>query len=211
MNRGEIRARVRIHIDELQEKRWKDVSLNSLINEAKNEVAGRIIALEDSHYTKDDTFTIEVNKELYDLPADFLNIKLIHDASGTPLSKAKITERSSLISDVGNCRYYFQGTQIGFWGIPTAAGTWPYWYVYHPPDIDTDVVKDSETFEGPSFIVHDLIAVLAAIDALDLDEEMDTFLIRKARKLNNRLVEIYYKRNSDFPEAMENDLDLEMA
>jgi len=205
MNRGEIRSLVRIYIDELEEKRWKDTSLNLLINTVHNSVASLFLSLDESLYSQDDEFAVSTDSELYDLPVDFLRVKSIHTDDDDPVVRTPIS-RKKKYEDADSIRvYYFQGNQIGFLKIKSEQ-TLPFMYIRAPqPMLTDDAIPDV-----PVFLGHDLIAVEVAIHALDLDEEMDTYLTRKKKELVEQIKSIHYRRNTDFAEQTEDDEDLEL-
>lgn len=209
MTRGDIRTRIRTHIDEPQEERWKDTELNGLINSAADEVAALILSLDDSHYIEDDEFSLTTD-ELYDLPADFHMLKEIVDENGDPLSEIDPSKRADYIG-IGITRvYYFQKNQIGFLDISTGAKTFPYKYIRQPSaQLSLDNTDDAETPDCPAFLCHSFIAVLASIEALDMDEETDAVLARKARRIRNLIYDNYHKRSVDGPRVVGGDPDLD--
>lgn len=210
MTRGEIRARVRVHIDEPVEERWKDIGLNSLINKAIGKVAAIIMALDESWYIQDDSFSITAT-ELFDLPSDFLRLKELVDENGNPLNETDASKRSDFIGRGETKAYYFQKSKMGFLDVPNAVKTYPFKYVYTPKtDYSLDnATDDTKVPDVPVFLCHDLIAVYVAIEALDLDEEIDTYLIREAKSLYKQINDVYYKRSTDGPRQVESDPDLD--
>jgi len=205
MNRGAIRTRARIFLDEPAENRWTDVNLNSLIEEAKNEVAAIFLSLDESYYLKSDHFDLEAGKELYDLPADFIRLKEIHDEDEEVPVKVSASKRVEYLSRGELVAFYFEKSQIGFLDIPAQAEVINYKYVYSPAELsDDDSIPDV-----PVYLGHDLIAVLTAIQALDLDEDEDNPLIRKAQRLEDRIRTTYYKRTTHLPQYGESDEELD--
>ena len=205
MNRGAIRTRTRIFLDEPLENRWYDVALNSLIEEAKNKVAALFLCLDETNYIKDDHFDLTATTELYPLPADFVRLKEIHNENNEVPDKIAVSKRSEYINRGEVVAFYFQKNQIGFLSVPTQAEIITYKYVYAPAELATD---DSIP-DVPTYLGHDLIAVYAAIQALDLDEDEDVPLIRKAQSLEDLIRNVYYKRTTHLPEYGDPDSELD--
>jgi len=205
MNRGAIRTRTRIFLDEPLENRWYDVALNSLIEEAKNKVAALFLCLDETNYIKDDHFDLTATTELYPLPADFIRLKEIHDEDDEVPNKIPVTKRSEYINRGEVVAFYFQKNQIGFLSVPTQAEIITYKYVYAPAELS----DDNSIPDTPTYLGHDLIAVYAAIQALDLDEDEDVPLIRKAQSLEDLIRNVYYKRTTHLPEYGDPDSELD--
>ena len=205
MIRSEARARVRIYIDELQEKRWKNTSIDNLLNELSNEVAALILSLDESYYAKTATFSLQPTQELYNLPDDLLRIKRIKDTNSEPVTRILLSKLWDHEDRAYTDRYYFSGNQIGFRKVPAGAASYPYLYLRTP----TPMTDDDNSPDVPAYLCHDLICVKTAIDLLDLDEEMDTYLIRKKRDLEEQIKGIYYRRNTDDAEQTASDLLLD--
>jgi hypothetical protein len=204
MTRQTIREQVRILIDEYSDQTQvkEDAELNPLIDASFREVAGLFMAMDDSYYITSDHFDLEATVELYNLPANFIAMKSLENEEGDPIERLyNIAERSSCRAAEEVVCYYFQGNQIGFLAVPIVAAIYPYLYIRKP----TPIADDNSEPDVPEFLGHDLIVVLTAIKALNLDEETNPELKDKVKELRAQIREIYYRRNKDFPRHIEGD------
>lgn len=209
MKLSEIRARVRIHIDEPNEESWADAQLNALIADATEEVASLFLALDDSYYVTDGTFDIKAKIETYDLPEGFLRIKELRDNKKNPIFRLyKIGQRSDFLGYGYTERYYFQKGKIGFLDIPSVDAIYPCKFVKVATALD--ITDENAVPDVPKYLGHTLIAVEASLMALDMDEETSTYLISKSRNLKRQIVDLYSQRNTDFACTVEDDSDLDL-
>jgi len=117
-----------------------------------------------------------------------------------------------------------QGTKRASIAACTEANDW-FWaasvlYVYSTTDPDTAYVDpgikasvrtlDDVVPDVPAYLGHTLISIVAALLAMDMDEETSSYLINKKRDLERQIIDLYSQRNTDFPRMVESDPDLEL-
>ncbi|MFX0198555.1 MAG: hypothetical protein ACFFCW_20740 [Candidatus Hodarchaeota archaeon] len=209
MKRSEILIDVRDYIeDEDKEDYPTDAPLNRFIQTAADEVAAIILALDESHYIQDHDigFMIQANVELYDLPDECVRLKYVEDESGVPLTRKNVADRADYIG-TGNTRYYyFQDKQIGFLDVPAASKIFPFKFVRKPTAMTSD---DSEP-DTPEYLCHKLIGIKAAMIAMGISEDDDTWLNKLANWHLKQIEETYFRRNTDFQESVPDDDNLDL-
>jgi hypothetical protein len=186
------------------EDRWSNDELNHIVDNVYKKVAALFLAMDDSFYSISDTFDLETNTELYDLPSDFIRIKSVLDENNEPVTRLyNIAKKRDYVSGSGGIprKYYFLGNQMGFLDVPNANFTYPYVYIHAPdPLIDDDSVPDV-----PEYLGHELIAHETAQKALSLDEEINPTLENEIKDLRRQIIEVYHRRNTDFSPQVEDD------
>jgi hypothetical protein len=200
MDRLAIRDKARVLIGEYgEEKAWTNTELNHLIDLSYKKITAFFMRLDDSFYVKDGSFSLEAQKECYDLPSGFIRFKDLTNSEDMPILRLYNPAYRVNYVGLGEIRvYYFRGNQVGLLDIPSAADTFPYHYVYTPEDL----VNDDSIPDVPAYLGHELICHDVAIKALDLDEESSNVLTDEARELKMQILEIYSSRNTDIPRSV---------
>jgi hypothetical protein len=203
MNRGQIRDKARVLIEEYGEEiAWEDEELDHLIDLSYKKVSSYFMRKDDSLYVKSANLNLEANKPLYDLADDFLRLKDLYNEDDYPIFRLYNPALRYKFLGQGNVVvYYFQGKQLGLLDIPSAGAIYPYNYVYIPAAL----TSDESTPDVPEYLGHELICHDVAIKALDLDEETSSTLVEETKELRKQIEEIYYTRSTDFPRQSEGD------
>ena len=125
-SRASLRTRVREKVDEATAAFWSDTTINNALQESYNYYFGFILKLFEGYFAKIDTidFDANVNGE-YDLPADFLKVRLVSRTLQNDKVPLQYFERfDNLVStSVSNGNYdlptyRFRGNKIVFEPAP---------------------------------------------------------------------------------------------
>jgi len=214
MTKKTAREKARDLIEEETIDTWDDDTLHRLMNTAIKMVASIFRSLDEGFYQKTDKFTLQDNVELYDLPSDFLKLKLVSNpnSDNTPLTKVSPQERSDYLN-IGVVRvYYFEDKKIGFLDIPLGLADYefPNKYIRTPTLVAEDYSDDATALDIPDELGCELVAHLIAMYALNIEEEDEMWLPIQARALKDEIVENFTERNSDFARVVGRDSSFEL-
>jgi hypothetical protein len=222
--RADIRARVRFFIDEPVQANYTDSDLNYAINDAQQDAATEITQVNE-HYFVNPTATVitptttnGVLNSQYTLASDFFKMTRMEiQSTGEMVPFIDMNEKTignQAIPPLVNTAGYGAGLQAFIIGSdvqftpPLTDPTMLFQYWYEP--ILPDLTQDTDVSQFPRQFI-DILAIMAAIDALIKDEDDTSQLERKlARKINqmsrtarNRQVQNpKYVRRTDMSSAL---------
>ena len=171
MNRGDLRALVREHVNEPTAGFWSDAQLNIYLNLAKDQVTAFMVRLDEDFFELSATFSTAVGTKSYLLPADAMQVNRIERYTTADAYDITMLEpvghhllgRNGYPFGSNNKPDYYDVRGVQFDLYPTPDAIYPMRLYYDQRQ--ADMSQDSDV-PGHPREAHPLIAARAAKMAL---------------------------------------------
>lgn len=206
MNLSQLQTTCSYWLDDLQYGYFTQAQLLVWINNAKNELAKRLIKAGNARYNKSVKTSLVVNQNIYSLPTDFKKVQNLEViVSGTsPYESTNpvqfITENQKYLVSTGTGTpmwYTFVYNYLYLRPAPDVALPLRLVYTYQP----IDLINPTDIPDAPQEY-HELIALLAAEDGNIKDGRSNPLLEKKIAAIQSSIDSDAQERNQDGPRSI---------
>lgn len=201
MTLSELRGLVSYWVDDLSQSYFTAPQLNTFLNRALREVQKYLIGAGQDFWVKCSQTTLVVNQRDYVLPEDFKKLNRLEIVmSGIPpnetfnvVAPITLSQKDYVGQNTGTpAAYIFKNNRISVFPAPNLALTMRLYYTYKIADMidDFDVPDMPEEY-------HEMLCILAAIDAYLKDGRDASLLVAKKDEYIERMRADADQRNID--------------
>lgn len=207
VTRLDIRTRAKRRADMENSTFVSDAEWNDYINEEIASLHDMVILTYRDYVQKSVLITLVVDKEDYELPADFYKERAVYYLEGDtrylldPFMANEIADYQ-INTYAQYLRYRIMGNSIWFAPEPNAAATIEFWYIPQAPKLTSD------SDEVAYYVVsgwEEFVVLGAAIKALEKEESLEqaNALLRQRERVLNRITQSAIIRQAGKPQKIQ--------